>query len=192
LVKKNILCIIIMNTRNKTLLNKDNRQNSKNMNKNIIFREYKKNDDVFIASKDFYTVSTEDNRLCFQQLQSSNCINEVDNQLYEFKGERVYNEISSYIEKKYIHLCVIQDIEFSMEDLHINKQELFKRFIENDIEINQELLEDIYYNQDFSKKINIDLQKVSKQIEDTIEKRYLFRINLKELQCSTCVENLVA
>lgn len=181
-----------MNTRNKTLLNKDNRQNSKNMNKNIIFREYKKNDDVFIASKDFYTVSTEDNRLCFQQLQSSNCINEVDNQLYEFKGERVYNEISSYIEKKYIHLCVIQDIEFSMEDLHINKQELFKRFIENDIEINQELLEDIYYNQDFSKKINIDLQKVSKQIEDTIEKRYLFRINLKELQCSTCVENLVA
>jgi len=86
---------------------------------------------------------------------------------------------------------VIQDIEFSMEDLHINKQELFKRFIENDIEINQELLEDIYYNQDFSKKINIDLQKVSKQIEDTIEKRYLFRINLKELQCSTCVENIV-
>ncbi len=86
---------------------------------------------------------------------------------------------------------MIQDIEFSMEDLHINKQELFKRFIENDIEINQELLEDIYYNQDFSKKINIDLQKVSKQIEDTIEKRYLFRINLKELQCSTCVENIV-
>ena len=79
-----------------------------------------------------------------------------------------------------------------MEDLHINKQELFKRFIENDIEINQELLEDIYYNQDFSKKINIDLQKVSKQIEDTIEKHYLFRINLKELQCSTCVENLEA
>ena len=181
-----------MNTRKKTLLNKDNRQNSNNMNKNIIFREYKKNGDVFIASKDFYTVSTEDNRLCFQQLQSSNCINEVDNQLYEFKGERIYNEISSYIEKKYIHLCVIQDIEFSMEDLHINKQELFKRFIENDIEINQELLEDIYYNQDFSKKINIDLQKVSKQIEDTIEKHYLFRINLKELQCSTCVENLEA
>ena len=87
---------------------------------------------------------------------------------------------------------MIQDIEFSMEDLHINKQELFKRFIENDIEINQELLEDIYYNQDFSKKINIDLQKVSKQIEDTIEKRYLFRINLKELQCSTCVENIEA
>ena len=101
-----------MNTRKKTLLNKDNRQNSKNMNKNIIFREYKKNDDIFIASKNFYTVSVEDNRLCFQQLQSSNCMNEVDNQLYEFKGERIYNEISSYIEKKYIHLCVIQDIEF--------------------------------------------------------------------------------
>ena len=181
-----------MNTRKKTLLNKDNRQNYKNMNKNIIFREYKKNDDVFTASKDFYTVSLEDNRLCFQQLQSSNCMNEVDNQLYEFKGDRIYNEISSYIEKKYIHLCVIKDIEFSIEDIHINKQELFKRFIEKDIEINQELLEDIYYNQDFSKKINIDLQKVSKIIEDTIEKRYLFRIKLKELQCSTCVENIKA
>lgn len=181
-----------MNTLKKTLLNKDNRQNSKNMNKNIIFREYKKNDEIFSASKNFYIVSTEDNRLCFKQLQSSNCINEVDNQLYEFKGERIYDEISSYIEKKYIHLCVIQDIEFSMEDLHINKQELFKRFIENDIEINQELLEDIYYNQDFSKKINIDLQKVSKQTEDTIEKHYLFKINLKELQCCTCVENLEA
>jgi hypothetical protein len=181
-----------MNTQKRTLLNKDNRKNSKNMNKNIIFREYKKNGDVFIASKNFYTLSMVENRLCFQQLQSSNCINEVDNQLFEFKGERIYNEISSYIEKKYIHLCVIQDIEFSIEDIHINKQELFKRFIENDIEINQELLEDIYYNQDFSKKINIDLQIVSKQIEDTIEKRYLFKINLKELQCSTSVENIEA
>ena len=181
-----------MNAQKKTLLNKDNYQNAKNMSKNIIFREYKKSGDAFIASKDFYTVSMKDNRLCFQQLQSSNCINEIDNQLYEFKGDRIYNNTSSYIEKKYVHLCVIQDIEFSIEDIHINKQELFKRFIENDIEINQELLEDIYYNQDFSRKINIDIQKVSKQIEDNIEKHYLFRINLKELQSNTCVENLEA
>lgn len=181
-----------MNTQKKTLLNIDNHQNYKNMNKNIIFREYKKNGDAFIASNHFYTLSMENNKLCFQQLQSSNCMNEVDNQLYEFKGDRIYNDISSYIEKKYIHLCIIQDIEFSIEDLHINKQELFKRFIEKDIQINQELLEDIYYNQDFSKKINIDLQKVSKQIEDNIEKKYLFKINLKELQYSTCVENLEA
>ena len=181
-----------MNSIKKNLLNKNNHISFNNLNKNIIFREYKKKGDLFVALNNFYSIFIdEDNKLKYQELNSKNSMYEVDNNIFEYTGNRIYNDISSYIEKKYIHLCVIHDIEFTIEDININKQELFKRFIENDIKINQELLEDIYYNQDFSNKINMDLSKVNKIMDDKIEKTYLFKININELQCGTYIEHIL-
>ena len=66
---------------------------------------------------------------------------------------------------------------------------MFKKYIENEKQINDLLLEDIYFNEDFSNKINISLPISYKNIDDTIEKKYLFKINLNELQRSHFVEN---
>jgi hypothetical protein len=58
--------------------------------------------------------------------------------------------------------------------------------IDYDIIIDEKLLEDLYFNEDFSKKINLELpKKYNNQkiiLEDiNIDKIYLFKINLLEL-----------
>jgi hypothetical protein len=97
--------------------------------------------------------------------------------------------MNSYIDKRIINLLVINDIEFNIDETNINKQELFKKYIENEKQINDLLLEDIYFNEEFSNKINISIPSSYKNIDDTIEKKYLFKINLNELHRSHFVEN---
>jgi len=66
--------------------------------------------------------------------------------------------------------------------------------MKNDIIIDDYLFEDLYYNEDFSKKINLELPKKYNDkkiiLEDMdIDKKYLFRINIHELNCSFNEEN---
>ena len=62
----------------------------------------------------------------------------------------------------------------------------FKRFIENEKNINENLFEDIYYNDNFSSKINFELPKHKKTLieDDNIQKKYLFKIKINELSCN--------
>lgn len=59
----------------------------------------------------------------------------------------------------YIDLITISDITFSIDDTKIEKRTIIKKFIENDCKIDDKLFEDLYYNADFSKRINIELPK---------------------------------
>ena len=180
-----------MRVSNNTLPIKDISSLLTDVQQNIIYREYKKEGDIFIANNDFY-VSTinEHKKTSYRNINSkTNLIQEIQDNVFEYNGDRVYTDTNSYIDKRIINLLVINDIEFNIDETNINKQELFKKYIENEKQINDLLLEDIYFNEDFSNKINISLPISYKNIDDTIEKKYLFKINLNELQRSHFVEN---
>ena len=180
-----------MRVSNNTLPLKDISSLLTDVQQNIIYREYKKEGDIFIANNDFY-VSTinEHKKTSYRNINSkTNLIQEIQDNVFEYNGDRVYTDTNSYIDKRIINLLVINDIEFNIDETNINKQELFKKYIENEKQINDLLLEDIYFNEDFSNKINISLPISYKNIDDTIEKKYLFKINLNELQRSHFVEN---
>ena len=60
--------------------------------------------------------------------------------------------------------------------------------MESDVEIDDNIIEDIYYNNEFAKKMNINLpDKYMNQ--SNIEKKYLFKINMVELNQSFYQEN---
>ena len=180
-----------MRVSNNTLPIKDISSLLTDVQQNIIYREYKKEGDIFIANNDFY-ISTinEHKKTSYRNINSkTNLIQEIQDNIFEYNGDRVYTDTNSYIDKRIINLLVINDIEFNIDETNINKQELFKKYIENEKQINDLLLEDIYFNEEFSNKINISIPLSYKNIDDTIEKKYLFKINLNELQRSHFVEN---
>lgn len=182
-----------MRVLNNTLPIKDFNSLLKVVQQNSIYREYRKDGDIFIANNDFY-ISTinENNKISYRNINSkTNLIQEIQDNIFEYNGDRVYNDMNSYIDKRIINLLVINDIEFNINETNINKQELFKKYIEKEKKINDLLLEDIYFNEEFSNKINISLPLSFKNINDTMEKKYLFKIKLNELQCSYFVENSI-
>lgn len=56
-----------------------------------------------------------------------------------------------HYKKEYIDLIIIKNISFTLNEVQINKNDLLKKFINNDSNIDEKLIEDIYYNKDFSK-----------------------------------------
>ena len=91
--------------------------------------------------------------------------------------------------KEYINLLVLSDISFSINDEIINKNEIIKKFIDNDNDGKCDIsnfFEDMYYNEEFSKKINIE---VPKMIESSENKKYLFKISFVESSVSFFEEN---
>ena len=163
--------------------------------KNIFFREYFKIEDKFIASNKFF-ISDEvgDNKIGFisydfntQLLNNEKIIPYLDNDIY-------INKINESKDLNYIDLILIDNISFDINDININKFDIINKFINNDLLINEKLLEDIYYNTNFSNKINIELPKmynnkkiILKEIE--IIKKYLFKINFIELNKNFNFEN---
>ena len=180
-----------MSFSNNTLSIKDFNNLLTNVQQNSIYREYKKVDDIFIANNDFYiSTMNQNNKISYININSkTNLIQEIQDNIFEYNGDRVYTNINSYIDKRIINLLVINDIEFNINETNINKQELFKKYIENEKKINDLLLEDIYFNEEFSNKMNISLPLSYKNINNTMEKKYLFKIKLNELQRSYFVEN---
>ena len=168
---------------------------------NIIFREYQKDEDKFIATNNFY-FSNEfddgkvgffsfDNKLFYQNNQTYKKIIPYNENLYVLKNIKENNEIFF---DKYIDLILISNISFSLEDIYINKTEIIRKFMERDQLIDEKLFEDLYFNEDFSKKINIELPKKYNDkkiiLEDIeINKKYLFKVNFIELNCIFNEEN---
>jgi len=137
-------------------------EESKKKSNKIILREYEKISDNFIATNRFYI--SED----------------IDNiELYEFNINK--NEIINKIDFLNDKLMIISDISFLLNDTKINKNDLMNIFIENSININENLLEDFYFNETFSKKINIEIPSKYRIKLDNLQKKYLFKIKLIEI-----------
>lgn len=161
-----------------------NKKKNKNL-RNIIFREYEKSNEKFIATNNFY-ISEEigDGKLQFNK-KNEKIVPYNESDIYVLVNNK--SNIKEYYSfKKYIDLILISNISFSLEDIHINKSEIIKKTLESDDYVDEKLLEDLYYNKNFSKKINLELpKKYNNQkiiLEDmTIKKVYLFKIDLLEL-----------
>lgn len=153
---------------------------------NFIFREYTKNKNKFIATNKFF-ISEEigDGKVEFISINLKNY-----NNYYPYKkmGEKIvhyHNNLYIYEEEKnkeYINLLVLSDISFSLNDEIINKNEIIKKFIENEGKYDiSNFFEDMYYNEEFSKKINMNVPKIIvSNIEPSENKKYLFKIGIAE------------
>jgi hypothetical protein len=159
--------------------------------RNNIFREYYKVGDEYCAINKFYVSEDIDDKIVFRTFES-NVLNESNEKIIPF-SENVYISTNSNFEK-YIDLIVISNISFSLEDININKSEIIKKIMENDVVIDEKLFEDLYFNEEFSNKIDIQLPKKynnKKIILEDIDicKKYLFKINILELSRSFYQEN---
>ena len=164
------------------IMNKNNK-----INKNTIFREYIKKNESFIATNKFFISHEIDGGMIEFRMCDVNSINEKitpyihDENIYiSMKDSRTINF------DNYIDLVIISNISFSIDDTKIEKKIIINKFIENDCDIDDKLFEELYFNNDFSKKINIQLPKkynnkkvILENIE--IEKKFLFKINFIEL-----------
>lgn len=188
--------------------------------KNYIYREFEKKDEKFIATNNFFiSEEIDDGNIEYIQynnnMESFAKINFRDIRYrktgYDIKDEgmkisRPFSDplnikITPYLKnnniyvndnnsEKYFKLIVLSNIEFHIDEININKNEIIKRFIDNDISIDEDFFEDLYYNDLFSKKINIELPDKykfkNKNINVILDKenisiKYLFRIEFNEL-----------
>jgi hypothetical protein len=173
-------------------MNKNNK-----INKNTIFREYIKKNESFIATNKFFISHEIDDGMIEFRMCDVNSINEKitpylhDENIYiSMKDSKTINF------DNYIDLVTISDISFSIDDTKIEKKMIINKFIENDCDIDDKLFEELYFNNDFSKKINIQLPKkynnkkvILENIE--IEKKFLFKINFIELNRNFYQENYI-
>lgn len=159
-------------------------QESLRKNCNIIFREFEKINDTFIATNNFYLSDTNNN-------ESIHYVRLENNKSYSNCNEKI---IQSPINKNMFmlsnttdmfDLLLISTISFYLDETDINKSYLIKRYLDNDIDIDDKILEDLYFNNEFAQKINISLPKKI----DNINKKYLFKINFTELNKSFFYEN---
>lgn len=169
-------------------------KNNNILNKNQVYREFIKLNDTFMATNNFFlSDEIDNNRINFNKISISKqkeILFDVGNNIYEYNGPRIYNENESYLLKELINLIVICDIEFNIDEINIEKKEIFKKFIENEKNINENLFTDIYYNENFSNKINFDLPETKNELmkNKDIGKKYLFKIKINELDCNYFVE----
>jgi len=181
---------------NINLMDKNNKINK--IDKNIIFREYIKKNESFIATNKFYMSHEIDGGMIEFRICDLNSINEkITPYIYDLNDMNIYISMKDSMSinfDNYIDLFTISDISFSIDDIKIEKKMIINKFIENDCDIDDKLFEELYFNNDFSKKIDIELPKkynnkkvILKNME--IEKKFLFKINFLELNRNFCKEN---
>jgi hypothetical protein len=153
------------------------------LNKKNMFREFVKEDELYIATNNFYVSDEVDDG----RLEFNNNIEKIKpyNNIYM----ELYNDNNLF--KNYINLVLISNISFNLDEININKFDIIKKFIDSDIEIEEKILEDFYYNNVFSKKINKELPNNfnNKIIMEGMNNKYLFKINIDELYKNIYYEN---
>ena len=203
----------------KYITNLSMNQKNKNQNiKNYIFREYEKKKDKFVATNKFFISEEVDggkiefNGFNINELYKNTDgydktkLNSMKKNIYQkiipySEDENIYISINNksclednFIINRYIELILISNISFSLDDININKNDIINKILKNDSTIDEYLFEDLYYNEDFSKKINLELPKKYNDkkiiLEDIdVDKKYLFKINIHELNRSFSEEN---
>jgi len=160
--------------------------------KNIIFREYDKIDDKYIATNKFYISCEVDcNKIEFKEIDINSFNKKNNTKIIPYENNNLYVIVNNkYLnntlqKKEYIDLILITNVSFTIDETHINKNDLLKKFINNDSSIDEKIIEDIYYNKDFAKKIKLNIpKKLSELSNKNILKKYLFKVNLIELNQS--------
>ena len=143
-----------------------------------IYREFDKIDDRFIATNHFFISLSKNEFVTLNKSVFQKIIPHSEN-LYV----HIYNNQNSYI-----NLILISNISFSLNDNNINKANIIKKYIDYDTDIDDNLLEDLYYNETFAKKINMQVP-INSINNTNIKKNYLFKINIIEVNQSFYQEN---
>ena len=87
------------------------------------------------------------------------------------------------IYNKYVDLILVSNISFSFNDTNVCIKDIINKTLSNNTEFNEKIFEDLYYNEYFSNKINLEVpHKYKEKIEDIdVIKKYLFKVDLNNL-----------
>jgi hypothetical protein len=146
--------------------------------KKTIYREYEKINNKFIAMDKFF-ISEEVDKNRFEYIQFYS--NKESERIIPVDNDSIYMSIdkSKLKNKNLLDLIILSNVCFSLDENNINKNDIIKKYINSNDESNDSfnrLLEEIYYNNEFSNKINIELP--SKYINTTdLKKKYLFKVD---------------
>ena len=160
------------------------------LKENNIFREFEKIKDKYKATNNFYISCDVDSDMYeFKKLDISSLYKKNDIKLIPYSNNlyvMIDNKyLNNALQKEYIDLIIIKNISFTLNEVQINKNDLLKKFINNDSNIDEKIIEDIYYNKDFSKEIKLNIpQKYNYSENKNILKKYFFKINLTEINQS--------
>ena len=161
-----------------------NKINYMNVKKEV-FREFVKNGNDF-TSTDVFFLSEEVNNdyNVFQKIQGVNdelTIEKINNQYIIFYHIE-YDDYEVIKKTKNIDLVVLKDYNVDLNIKTINGKKLIQ---ENKLSIDDssKILEELYYNNDYSSKINI-----SSPRENKSEKKYLFKIKKNSQLNKQCNE----
>lgn len=164
----------------------DIKTNPKNIT-NYIFREFEKKNHLFIATDKFFISEEIDNEMLeFNTFNINN--SSINKNIYEriipdSNNKNIYI-LTNSIYNKYIDLILVSNISFSFNDINIDVKDIINKTLVNNSEFNEKIFEDLYYNNEFSNKINLELPYKYKEnlYEDSnIVKKYLFKIDLNNL-----------
>ena len=111
----------------------------------------------------------------------------MKNIYYSLRGKTLYETSDMFSP---INLITIQNISFSYDEHTLKQNDIIKRFFYNDQQIDDSFLEDTYYNESFSKKVQLNLPIEFKQeLTIDVNKRYLFRVHSIEIDSELGKEN---
>ena len=155
-----------------------------NSNYAEIFREYKKNNNHFIATNNFFQSDNNVDNPKFIKIYGKNNENFIEkiNNTYIIHYDIDYNEQEIIRKTKEINLMIIKNL-----DLEINTDLIDIKNIINNNNINvlecDELLKDLYFDTYYFNKFNIKLED-----NNIFSKKYLFKIKRGEMNVKTQIE----
>ncbi len=142
---------------------------------NNIFREFKKIENNFIATNNFYVFEEDDHgKFVFSNMNNNKIIS---------LSEDIYILCDNNNQTKtYLNLILLSNISLTLEDVYISSSQLIKNMLASN-EIDEKLFEDLYFNEEFAKKINLKIpDKYNDKKINNEDNKYLFKININELK----------
>lgn len=141
---------------------------------NLLFREYKKEGQHFIATQQYYSYEPEKNEFIDFFNQKND-----EMKIYFCPIQKVYYSLNEEEEREYIDLYVIQKINFTQQDFKLTRQEIMMKMSLHDVEIDEKFIKDLYF----------DISYKFQQTENKkMQKRYLFSYHSQSIaspqQCS--------
>ncbi len=129
---------------------------------NLLFREYKKEGQHFIATQQYYSYEPEKNEFIDFFNQKND-----EMKIYFCPIQKVYYSLNEEEEREYIDLYVIQKINFTQQDFKLTRQEIMMKMSLHDVEMDEKFIKDLYF--DISYQYSIQQTENKK-----MQKRYLF------------------
>ena len=164
----------------------ENYLNSIDIDNYEIFREYKKNNNIFVATNNFFVSSHSDSNCNDEKYikifgNSNEKYIEKNNDKYLIYYDINYNELEIIQEIKEINLIIIKNLKLELSNNSIDIRKLIK---EDEISCNEcdELIKDLYFNSINFKKFNLEEKKINEN------KKYLFKIKKGEINIKNQIE----